>query len=194
MIGDVYLIEREIKAKPKLASPRLKESLNAINYNITYIDKIVSDLQDYTRELYPEYSAVQLKESVDKVLAERKIEANIAVEVLVNDIEFKTDETFLKRILTNLVNNAVQAMPKGGKLTINASKVGNRLRILIRDTGEGFSEEAKQNMFKPLFTTKAKGQGFGLAVVKRLIDSLNGTIEFESKLGEGTIVIVELPS
>jgi signal transduction histidine kinase len=100
----------------------------------------------------------------------------------------------LKRILTNLINNAIQAMPKGGKLTINASKVDKKVRILVKDTGEGLSEEAKQNMFKPLFTTKAKGQGFGLAVVKRLIDSLNGNIEFESKIGEGTTVIVELSS
>jgi signal transduction histidine kinase len=193
IIGDVYLIEKEIKAKPKLASPRIKESLDAINYNITYIDKIVSDLQDYTRELYAECSSVQLKELVEKVLAERKIEANIAVEALVGDIEFKTDVTFLKRILTNLINNAVQAMPNGGKLTINASKVDGRVCVLVHDTGVGLSEEAKENLFKPLFTTKAKGQGFGLAVVKRLIDALNGTIDFESKTSEGTTVIVELP-
>jgi signal transduction histidine kinase len=194
IIGDVYLIDKEIKAKPKLASPRIKESIDAINYNITYIDKIVSDLQDYTKELFPKYSTVQLKGIVENVLTERKTAANIAVTISTGDLAFKTDAIFLNRILTNLITNAIQAMPDGGKLTISALQVDKKVRILVQDTGEGLSQEAKENLFKPLFTTKAKGQGFGLAVVKRLIDSLNGNIEFESKTGEGTTVIVELPA
>jgi signal transduction histidine kinase len=63
----------------------------------------------------------------------------------------------------------------------------------VEDTGEGVSEEAKGKMFKPLFTTKAKGQGFGLAVVKKLTEALNGTITFESREGKGTKFIIDFP-
>src|SRR3972149_3945401 len=100
----------------------------------------------------------------------------------------------MKRMLTNLAANAVQAMPNGGKLTINAYCRGNRAFVSVEDTGEGMPEEAKNKIFKPLFTTKAKGQGFGLAVVKKLTEALNGTITFESQEGKGTKFIIELPT
>ena len=77
-------------------------------------------------------------------------------------------------------------MPKGGKLTVQAYKDANDTIITVEDTGEGIPEEAKAKIFQPLFTTKSKGQGFGLAVVKRLTEALNGTATFESEPGKGT--------
>ena len=103
------------------------------------------------------------------------------------------DSDILKRILGNLVTNAVQAMPKGGKLTIQACKEANDTIITVKDTGVGIPEEAKEKLFTPLFTTKSKGQGFGLAVVKRMTESLGGTVTFESQQGKGTKFIVRLP-
>ena len=78
-----------------------------------------------------------------------------------------TDDTYLRRILTNLVANGVQAMPNGGTLTIQALKGKDHLTICVEDTGEGIPEAIKPKMFKPLYTTKSKGQGLGLAVVQR---------------------------
>lgn|GEM_PF-1936977 len=191
--GDLYLIEQEIQANPGCISPEIAESIAAINENIAYINKIVSDLQDYTRTLKPTLSTVDLKDVLNGALAGRKIPQNITVVAAETNLKLKTDATFLRRIITNLVTNAIQAMPTGGKLIINAYTENNAAYISIQDTGVGISEESKANLFKPLFTTKAKGQGLGLAVVKRLVEMLNGKITFESEIGKGTKFTVELP-
>ena len=100
----------------------------------------------------------------------------------------------LKRILGNLVNNAVQAMPKGGKVAIQAFKDAGDVVITVEDTGVGIPEEVRPKVFAPLFTTKARGQGFGLPVVKRITEALGGTVTFESEVGKGTKFIVHLPA
>ena len=108
--------------------------------------------------------------------------------------EFVTDPTLLKRILSNLINNAVQAMPNGGDLEIQARRESGEVVITVMDTGIGISEEYKDKLFTPLFTTKAKGQGFGLAVVKRMTEALGGAVTFESKTGKGTKFVVRFPT
>jgi signal transduction histidine kinase len=106
--------------------------------------------------------------------------------------KFLADSSYINRIMYNLVNNAVQAMPKGGKLTIKAYKEANDLIISVKDTGVGIPENVKSKLFTPMFTTKAKGQGFGLAVIKRMTESLGGTVSFESQEGKGTTFTVRL--
>lgn len=99
----------------------------------------------------------------------------------------------LKRAFINLIQNAVQAMPNGGTLKINAQRQGNHVFISVEDTGEGIPEEVKSKLFTPLFTTKSKGQGFGLAVVKRLVEAQDGKITFNSHKGKGTTFTIQLP-
>ena len=105
------------------------------------------------------------------------------------------DSAYLNRILYNLVTNAVQAMPKGGKIIIHVSKdkKTDDAVITVEDTGVGIPEAAKDKLFTPMFTTKSKGQGFGLAVIKRMAEALKGTVSFESQEGKGTKFIVRLP-
>ena len=79
------------------------------------------------------------------------------------------------------------------QLTIKATKNAS-IVITLEDTGVGIPESIKSKMFKPLVTTKSKGQGLGLAVVKRLVDALNGRISFESEVGNGTKFTIELPN
>jgi signal transduction histidine kinase len=93
----------------------------------------------------------------------------------------------------NLVTNAVQAMPNGGNLTIDAHKEEDNTILSVKDTGVGIPQEIRDKMFTLMFTTKAKGQGFGLPVVKRMAESLGGTVTFESQEGKGTTFIVRLP-
>jgi signal transduction histidine kinase len=107
--------------------------------------------------------------------------------------KFKSDSAFIRRIITNLVSNAIQAMPKGGQLTIRAVGENGSATLVVEDTGVGIPENARSKLFQPLFTTKSKGQGFGLAVCKRLVDALGGTIRFESEESKGTKFIVNLP-
>ena len=99
----------------------------------------------------------------------------------------------MRRLLQNLITNAVQAMQEEGKITIEAVKRNDKVVLSAEDTGTGIPDEVKTKMFTPLFTTKSKGQRLGLAVVRRLVDALNGTISFESTAGKGTKFTVELP-
>jgi signal transduction histidine kinase len=94
--------------------------------------------------------------------------------------------------MTNLINNSIQAMPDGGKLEITAFENGGKLIIEVSDSGSGIPDEVKSRMFEPLMTTKSKGQGFGLAVVKRLVDALGGKITFVSEEGKGTTFSIKL--
>jgi signal transduction histidine kinase len=107
--------------------------------------------------------------------------------------KIKADPTFIRRALTNLVNNAIQAMPDGGKLEVAGYTHDGFVSLTVADTGIGISEEVKSKLFTPMYTTKAKGQGLGLAVVKRLVEAQGGNIYFESEIGKGTKFIIKLP-
>jgi two-component system cell cycle sensor histidine kinase/response regulator CckA len=193
--GDLFLAREELKVMPQsVGKQAMEESLDSIEENIVYINKIVSDLQDYTRPLKPEVERVNIKDLIQTTITLVDLPDNIQVDLLADQkFIFNADPAFLRRTLTNLIVNAVQAMPNGGKLTIGAQHKANTAVICVKDTGVGIPEEIKHNLFTPLFTTKAKGQGLGLAVVKRLVDAMNGLIVFESQIGKGTTFTVTLP-
>jgi signal transduction histidine kinase len=155
----------------------------------------VADLQDFARPLKPNAEETDIKPVIDQLLAKNGLPENVKVSVKVESGArlFVADSTFINRIMYNLVNNAVQAMPKGGQLTIHAYKEAKDVVISVKDTGVGIPEAVKSKLFTPMFTTKAKGQGFGLPVIKRMTEALGGTVTFVSQEGKGTTFIVRLP-
>jgi signal transduction histidine kinase len=85
-------------------------------------------------------------------------------------------------------------MPEGGTLTVTGKEsIEGKVQLIVEDTGIGIPDNIKPKIFTPLFTTKSRGQGFGLAVCKRVIDAQGGTITFDSHVGKGTKFTVELP-
>jgi two-component system CheB/CheR fusion protein len=194
--SDVYLVKLDLDSLPESEVKKgIKESLEGIENNVEYINKIVSDLQDFARKEAPQLAAVNVEKIVQEVLSSTIIPQHISVSVSIEK-DFPTlilDESYFKRIITNLISNAVQAMTTTGKLTITAFRQNNRAIINVQDNGTGIPEELKSKMFKPLFTTKAKGQGFGLAVVKKLTEAISGTVTFESENGRGTKFILSFP-
>jgi PAS domain S-box-containing protein len=196
IIGEIFLSKKEIDDLPESdAKKYLKDSLQSIEDNAFYINKIVTDLQNYSKPLTPFIEETDFIKVVEDVFATLKIPENINAVYSVEPCFTKlmTDSSAMKRILTNLCSNAIQAMPKGGKLTLDATCKGDKIFISVQDTGLGIPEEIKDKLFKPLFTTKAKGQGFGLAVVKKLTEALNGKVSVESEIGKGTRFILEFP-
>ncbi len=194
--SDVYLLKQELQGMPdREEKSSAEESLVGIEKNVDYINKIVADLQDFARPLNPRIEEVNLKLVIKELLAKNGLPENVKVTVGVEAAVEKimTDSIFISRIIVNLVNNGVQAMPKGGKLTIHAFKNENDVLISVEDTGVGIPEKVKDKLFAPMFTTKSRGQGFGLAVIKRLTEALGGKVTFESQENKGTTFIVRLP-
>ena len=194
--SDIFLAKTDLALTPESEEKKnIQESLEEIEKNVDYINKIVADLQDYARPLSPKLEEINLEKTVHSVLANINIPGNVTVKHSIRKDfpKLKLDQSYIQRILTNLSNNAIQAMPKGGKLSINAVAKNGKAIISVEDTGEGIPEGFRNKLFTPLATTKSKGQGFGLSVVKRLTEGMGGTVTFESEVGKGTKFTIELP-
>ena len=166
--GDLYLVKTELE---ELSDNEQKknaiESLDEIQNNIDYINKIVADLQDYARPLNPRAQETNIKSVLNEIILKNGIPKNIKVSVEVEDKaeRIMADPDYLKRIVSNLTLNAVQAMPNGGELTIRAfsDKQTNDTLITVKDTGVGIPEDVKPKLFTPMMTTKAKGSRIRLS-------------------------------
>jgi two-component system nitrogen regulation sensor histidine kinase NtrY len=113
-----------------------------------------------------------------------------------DDIIAKFDRTQLIRVVTNLVKNGIQAIPEGSedpKIEVRVFSENDTVNITVEDNGFGISEENKAKIFEPKFTTKTSGMGLGLAMVKNIVETYNGSITFASQLGKGTIFTVAFP-
>jgi PAS domain S-box-containing protein len=195
VLSDTFLLKEELASMPDgQTKSEVAESLDGIEKNVEYINKIVQDLQDYSRPLTPEVTEAALSKIFINIFETVTVPDNVKLSIDVKDGEnFRTDPMLLQRALTNLVNNAIQAMPNGGRLDIHGQTREDPAVITVADTGSGIPEEVKPKLFTPMTTTKSKGQGFGLAVAKRLVEALKGEIVYESELGKGTKFIIKLP-
>jgi PAS domain S-box-containing protein len=196
--ASMYLIKEDLDNLPESREKNdTLAELDSIDEQITYVDKIVSDLQNFAKPLKPDRVIVDLKMIVESALSTINVPENVQTMVYFDENfpKIKADPLLLRRVLVNLTTNAIQAMPEGGELTIQGSHNTNTNQVIItvKDTGVGVPKEIQPMLFKPLFTTKAKGQGFGLAVVKRLVEAQDGKITFESQKGNGTKFTIKLP-
>ncbi len=192
--NELYIEKIEINSLAESeCKENLGESIKSIEENLVYINKIVADLQDYARPLNPKKEQVEVDKAINNALEMITIPAFVKTEVLADENLplLSIDSTMIKRILVNLIQNAVQAMPKGGKLTIRAYLQKHQITIDIEDTGEGIPEEFRSKLFIPLMTTKSKGQGFGLAVVKRMAEAMNDTVTIESEEGKAPNLVCD---
>ena len=103
------------------------------------------------------------------------------------------DPQQMHQVLINLFKNALEAMPRGGEITITSRVKGANVEISITDTGEGMSPEVAGNIFQPYFTTKEKGTGLGLAICQSIIQEHGGVIAVDSTPGRGTTFTIRLP-
>jgi signal transduction histidine kinase len=104
------------------------------------------------------------------------------------------DETSIRAAVTNLVLNAVQAMPAGGTLRVETSREGGALRLTVSDTGVGMTGEQLEKIFEPFYSTKSQGLGLGMPYVKKVVEEHRGEIAVTSRPGEGTTIRVSLPA
>jgi len=175
--------------------PRVMEFLDIVDDEVSSSNKIINDLLGFSRVGNPAVSPARIKKVIDDALSRLAIPENIEVveklDAGLPEINVDTDQ--IRQVLMNIIVNAVQAMPEGGGLTISAREGGKFLEVGVSDTGCGITEEVIGKIFDPLFTTRAKGIGLGLAVCKAIIERHGGDIEVESEVGKGASFTIRLP-
>jgi PAS domain S-box-containing protein len=166
---------------------RCREMLDVIEKDVEYSNKIVSDLLDYSREIRLELKETNVQAVLQDALSFVTVPPNVRLQRNVSDgLTISVDVERMRRIFVNLIKNALDAMPKGGTLTVCSGRKGECVKITFTDTGSGMSKETLKKVWSPLFTTKAKGMGFGLAICKRIVEAHGGSITVESRISKGT--------
>ena len=178
----------------KKVDPASQPTVGSIAAEIQNMDKIISELLAFAKPAALNMGSINvssiINESVATVIGDSDL---ITVAINIDtDINVKADEILFRQAVTNIIRNAVEAMPDGGSLEIGLTCRQDRAEIDFQDTGCGIPEDIRQKIFLPFYTTKEEGTGFGLAFVQKIIISHGGIIEVESSEGEGTLFRVIL--
>lgn len=178
--------------------PRARDAV-VMRERIDHLDKIVEQILNFARTADPSLTPLNVSKAIQDLalLVRHKLKhQGIRFELnLQPDLpEVLADAPQLSQALLNLVLNAVEAMPKGGTLTIETSRQLNFVQIQLRDTGAGMSAEQQARAFRSLLqTTKKHGTGIGLAIVGKIIEAHHGEVTVQSRIGQGTVFTIRLP-
>jgi signal transduction histidine kinase len=161
------------------------------------LNRIVGDLLDFARPATPQVRPEPLERVVDEAVAAALVQDAEGIELERRAVPglplVPIDAGQVRQAVVNVAVNAIQAMPRGGRLTITTRPDGAAAALEIADTGPGMPEEVRARIFEPFFTTKASGTGLGLAVVKRIVEGHGGEISVESRPGAGTTFVLRFP-
>jgi len=181
--------------KPEEAATK---NMDIIKRNIERINSLITELLNCARPPKLNMQPCSIRKILEDILAFNRAKISSKRIKLIKSFTdnlfiIKIDKKRIERALSNILVNAVEAMPKGGKLTIVTDVEGDSFVIKIQDTGNGISEEDIIRIFDPFFSLKPGGVGLGLAICYGIIVSHGGTIEVESKLKQGAVFIISLP-
>lgn len=195
---NVELLEDEIDNFQTASKHEAKVLLQAMTQEIDRVSALTEEYLQFSRLPQIMLAPGRLEEVVADVVAfmrhelgQKKIEPEVRIDK--NVTELLIDRVQMRRVLLNIMRNAIEAMPRGGKLKIWMEVNEHRVLLHVADTGMGISDETLAKIFEPFFTTKDFGTGLGLAIVQQIIDEHGGQITCTSKLGEGTVFSIALP-
>jgi signal transduction histidine kinase len=178
-------------------TPVLEECVNAIQSQVRILRQISAEFSNFASRPTPQPTSTSLNELVASVfepysagLGER---IRIVIDVPASLPPVLVDRTLLSRALTNIIENALHAMPGTGSLTVKGAAGPTTIRLSVTDVGTGMDQEALSRIFEPYFSTKATGTGLGLTIAKRNVELNGGAIFVQSAPGVGTTVTIELP-
>lgn len=192
--GFAALLSRDLKDDPKVL-----ETVNKIRKGVNALNNIVTNLLDFTKNVDPNRLEIDPAELIEETLDEVKLDLesrNHTFDFEKGSIKLRArlDPDLFRQIVFNLAKNAVQANPDGGHVKLKLSRSSSANVILdIEDDGPGISDDVKNRIFTPFFTTKTNGIGLGLATVKKLVELHDGRIEVSNKPGGGAIFTVNIP-
>jgi signal transduction histidine kinase len=194
MTNALYVIEQ---CSPD-APPMVREYVDLIRGQISASERIVGDLLDTARVRAPVPESVDLREVVDAQLRHLGPLGEVVVDVQLPAYlqRVRMDPLQLSQIIFNLMTNAVQAMPDGGRLTVaaQADEAAARVKLSVSDSGAGIAPDVVERIFEPLFTTKARGLGLGLWVSQNLANANGAVLEAASRSGEGATFTIDMPA
>lgn len=180
------------------ASQRAKKYLDVIEDEIRRLDKVIRGFLDFARPSQSTKVKFKLAPVIESILEFMSNELRQrGIQVLKNladpppSLVANSDQ--IKQALFNLILNAIQAMPNGGALRITLEETEAEVILSIEDSGQGIDDAVKSKIFDPYFTTKAKGSGLGLSVVKRVIRDHGGRIEVQSTIRKGSVFTLRFP-
>jgi signal transduction histidine kinase len=187
--------------KQKLAAGKsAQQHIEIIEQEIRRLDQRIQGFLKFVRPDEVSFGPVPIAETVRSVLeavAPEAQRAGVAIDHGCTDdtIHVEGDAPQLRDLFLNLAQNAIQAMPKGGRLAVSCAALPNRrVRVRVEDTGVGIAPENLPKIFELYYTTKERGTGVGLSMVYRTIQIHNGEIDVESTVGVGTTFIIVLPA
>lgn len=175
--------------------PKVARHLEIIEREVQTANKIITDLMAFVRVTDLERSPVEINALILDALTRVEVPEHVHVETRLEEgLPMPLgDADKLRQVLVNLMSNAVQAMPDGGQMSLITAQRNGDVFISVQDTGVGIDPDNLDRVFEPLFTTKAKGIGLGLALVKLLVEAHQGEIDVASEIGRGTVFTVRLP-
>jgi signal transduction histidine kinase len=198
-LAGLLLYSLHLKSKAEKFSESEASLVDKIADTIEQLIRRVEQILGFARPLSLSPRPGDLNKIINRVLellrpqsTANKVEVRLALDQ--NAATAMIDEASMNGALMNLILNAIEAMPKGGTLSITTAAADGTLRLEITDTGRGISEEEAKNIFEPFYTTKEQGLGLGMPYARKIIEQHGGTISLRSQLGEGTTIYVTLPT
>ena len=193
----IQYLERAAKDHPDKAQVLIPKISSTLIEQIDNLSQIANEFSNFATMPQATNEKLILNEIVETIhdLFRKRDDMDINMIEPIDDLYVFADKNHLVRILNNLLKNAIQAIPenKRGKIEIELKREGNEAVIRISDNGTGIPDHMKNKVFTPNFTTKSSGTGLGLAISSNMIESFNGRIYFETKLGHGTDFYVSIP-
>jgi signal transduction histidine kinase len=178
-----------------LAPVKLTEHLERIGRQAIVAGEVITGLSDFAKLELPSSDSVAVAQLVADVLAARELPANVtvALEGIETCPPVRGDFRQLAIVLGNLVGNAVEAMPDGGRLVVEATSREGRVALTVADSGPGIDHDFIHRVFEPFYTTKTRGMGLGLAMCRAIVDNHGGEIRAERHDGSGARLTILLP-
>ncbi len=192
---NVQLFERQLKADDPDFEEKLKTFSHSIIEQIDTLAHIASAFSGFAQMPNSNKEKLHINNLVERAVSFYDA-ANINLNLSQEELYVFADRDQFIRVLNNLLNNAIEAIPDEvhSQIEIGLFKRGKEIHLTVKDNGLGIPEELQEKIFEPNFTTKNSGMGLGLALVKRIIDDVNGEIYFKSELNKGTTFFIKLPA
>jgi signal transduction histidine kinase len=179
-----------IKYKPEEQDQYIEYIVKAVNQ----ANELINEMRRKGKESPIQRESIDINSIIEESLIQIKVNENIQFETIIkSDNKIHVDRLKMIRVINNLIKNAIEAMPNGGKITINIEEEMSNLVIKITDTGLGIPKEKINTIFRPFQSTKASGMGLGLAYCKNTVEAHGGSISVKSKLGKGSTFSITIP-